>query len=76
MLVLPEQPREAVRRLPGHVQRGMLVRHAGRTCVVSGFDPMSVTDPCAYLVDRETGERRAVALADLLGRHFPAPLAA
>jgi hypothetical protein len=73
---LPDQTFGTLRCLPGHVERGMLVRHAGRVCVVSGFDPMSVTDPCAYLVDRETREQHAVVLADLLGRHFPAPLAA
>ena len=76
MMLLPEQPQETVRCLPGHVQRGMVVRHAGRAFVVSGFDPMSVTDPCAYLVDRETRRQHSIPLADLLGGHFPAPLAA
>ena len=45
----------------------------GRSCVVRGIDPMSVTDRRVELEDVDTGERFRIGLADLSG---PLPEAA
>jgi hypothetical protein len=44
---------------------GDLVTWRGRTCVLRGFEPMSVPDRRAELEDAETGERLFAPVGEL-----------
>jgi hypothetical protein len=53
------------------VERGSVVRLAGRLCVVLGFEPLG--PGAAYLQDAQTGEYRSVTREEMAG---PSPHAA
>ncbi len=65
MFVIHDPTLESVPRLSTTLERGMLVRHRARLCVLVGFDPMSVPSPRVYLEDTETREERTAFLSEL-----------
>jgi hypothetical protein len=59
MAISPQLDFDIVLRPPLRVERGSVVRLAGRLCVVLGFEPVGASSPTAYLQDAETGEYRS-----------------
>ena len=47
------------------LERGSVVRLAGRLCVVLGFEPLVASSATAYLQDAETGEYRSATLEEI-----------
>ena len=62
MTISPRLDFDIVLRPPSRVERGSVVRLAGRLCVVLGYEPLGASSATAYLQDAETGEYRSATL--------------